>query len=187
MPILFQTGYLTIKGYNKRRRLYDLHYPNYEVENAFSEYLLSSFGYLQKGESDPYLWQLVDALTEEDFDEFFRVLGVFFAKIPYEMHLKYEAYYQTILYLVFKQVGLKVQVEQQTNRGRIDTVVLLETRIIIFEFKLDGNAEEALKQIKEKGYAERYRLSGKEIILVGVNFDTKVRGVEAWKVTRDEE
>ena len=86
------------------------------------------------------LWQLVDALTEEDFDEFFRVLGVFFANIPYEMHLKYEAYYQTILYLVLKQVGLKVQVEQQTNRGRIDTVVQLETRIIIFEFKLDGNA-----------------------------------------------
>ena len=126
-------------------------------------------------------------LEEENFDEFFRVLGVFFANIPYNLHLKYEAYYQTIFYLVLKQVGLKVGVEKQTNRGRIDTVVELERKIIIFEFKLDGNAEEALKQIKEKGYAERYRLSGKEIILVGVNFDTKVRGVEAWKVARDEE
>ena len=139
----------------------------------------------EQGVATPYLWQLVDMLEEENFDEFFRVLGVFFANIPYNLHLKYEAYYQTIFYLVLKQVGLKVGVEKQTNRGRIDTVVELERKIIIFEFKLDGNAEEALKQIKEKGYAERYRLSGKEIILVGVNFDTKVRGGEAWKVERD--
>lgn len=181
IPLLFQTGYLTIKGYTPARRLYQLGYPNEEVENAFLTHLLAAFNTVPKGMNEGYLWQMIDALEAHALDQFFTVLQIFFANIPYNIHLKYEKYYQTIFYLIFKLIGLRVDAEIYTEQGRIDAVIELSDHIFLFEFKLDQSAEKALAQIKDHEYATKYRLKGKSITLVGANFDSAKRQIAEWK------
>ena len=181
VPLLFQSGYLTIKGYDGRRRLYRLGYPNLEVEDAFTSYLMGAFSGVSEVQSSAYLWQLIDALEAGELEKFFEVLQVFFADIPYDIQLKREKYYQTIFYLIFKLIGLKVGAEVRTNKGRIDAVVEVESGVYIFEFKLGGEAERALRQIRERGYAEKYLGRGKPLHLVGVQFDMEGRGVTEWQ------
>ncbi len=181
LPLLFQTGYLTIKGYNPESMLYKLYYPNREVEDAFLKYLMDGFSEVEKGRSDAYLWSLAEALSGRDFDTFFDVLQALLADIPHNIQIKREKYYQTIFYLIFKLVGLQIGAEVKTNRGRIDAVVETDEGVFIFEFKLDGSAEGALAQIKERGYAEKYGLRD-AVYLIGVNFGTKERAVTDWLV-----
>jgi hypothetical protein len=182
VPLLYQTGYLTIKGYNAAEGLYTLSYPNYEVENAFLTYLLNAYSEVERTFASGYLRKLVQALKEQDFDQFFAVFDIFLANIPYDLQLNYEKYYQTIFYLIFKLIGLRTEAEVETNQGRIDVVAELEDRIFIFEFKLDGSAEEALNQIKRQAYDQKYHLKGKAIWLIGVNFARAKRGVTEWRV-----
>ncbi|MFN8486093.1 MAG: AAA family ATPase [Caldilineaceae bacterium] len=181
LPLLFQNGYLTIKGYNLERQLYQLGYPNQEVENAFLVYLLAGFSAVPRGLSESYLWQLLDALKAHKFDDFFMVLNVFFANIDYDLHLDYEKYYQTIFYLIFLLLGVHVTAEVKTNQGRIDAVIELPQQIYLFEFKLSGSAATALKQIKENEYHQKYQLRGKPLTLIGARFDRKKRKVSEWK------
>ncbi len=187
VPLLFQTGYLTIKGYEQESGLYQLYYPNYEVEHSFLKHILQFFNKSLNGITENYLWGLKQALKKKEFEQFFSILEVFFAGIPYDMQLDYEKYYQTIFYLIIKLIGLRVSAEERTNKGRIDTVVELEETVNIFEFKLNGSAQEALEQIKKSEYAQKYRLEGKELILVGVNFSTKTRAVSEWKIEKEGE
>ena len=181
VPLLFQTGYLTIKGYEPAIRRYTLGHPNYEVEDAFSFYLLNAFTSVEPAFSEDYLWQLIDALQLADFPHFFTVLDAFFANIDYDLHIKQEKYYQTIFYLIFLLLGLRIHAEVKTNQGRIDAVVETDTHIIIFEFKLDDSAMNALQQIKDTAYYQKYGLRGKRLILIGVNFDSTQRQVSEWK------
>jgi len=182
LPLLFQTGYLTIKDYEAESQVYELSYPNYEVEDAFRTWLLGAFSQLENSLSDSHLGQLLDALKANNLNNFFQVLTLFFARIPYDLHLKQEKYYQTIFYLIFTLLNLRVDAEKRTNRGRIDTVIELVNDIYIFEFKLDSSEQTALQQIKDNGYADVYRGRGKIIHLVGVNFASQQRGVAGWQV-----
>lgn len=186
IPLLFQTGYLTIKEYDPTRRLYTLSYPNYEVEHAFLTYLLRVYAPAENELSTAHLWRLVDALHSNDLEEFFATLQLFFAQIPYTLQIKREKYYQTIFYLVFTLIGLRTQAEVVTNRGRIDAVVEVAEAIYIFEFKLNGSEQAALAQIKKTAYYERYqhlaKSLGRPIHLLGVNFSTRKRGVAKWCV-----
>ena len=182
LPLLFQTGYLTIKGYEAEHQIYELSYPNYEVEDAFRTWLLGAFSQLENSLSDSHLGQLLDALKTNNLNDFFQVLTLFFARIPYDLHLKQEKYYQTIFYLIFTLLNLRIDAEKRTNRGRIDTVIELANDIYIFEFKFDGNEQAALQQIKDKGYADLVRGRGKTIHLVGVNFASAQRSVAGWQM-----
>ncbi len=182
VPLLFQTGYLTIKDYDPVSRRYTLYYPNYEVENAFLIHLLDAFSNFDQGLSVSQLWQLIEALQAHDLNEFFKLLKVFFANIDYDLHLPNEKYYQTIFYLIFMLMGLKIQAETKTNDGRIDAVVEVQDHVYIFEFKLNKDAQQAVDQIVDKGYAEKYRGRGKTITQVGVNFDSNSGQVSEWKV-----
>ncbi len=177
LPLLFQTGYLTIKNYDKQMRLYELGYPNFEVNNAFTERLIKTFSCLEPGMAEGYIVKLIRSLQSNDLENFFEILRVFFANIPYTIQLKQEKYYQTIFYLIFSLLGLRIQAEVTTNRGRIDAMVELKKSVYIFEFKLFGTHQEALAQIKEKRYYEKYLDSGKKIILVGVAFDPEERNI----------
>ncbi len=181
IPLLFQTGYLTIKGYEPEHRRYTLGHPNYEVEDAFSFYLLSAFSALEPAFSEDYLWQLIDALKANQLAQFFTVLDAFFANIDYDLHIKQEKYYQTIFYLIFLLLGLRISAEVKTNQGRIDAVVELDERILLFEFKLDDSAATALQQIKDTAYYQKYQLKGKKLTLVGANFDSSQRKISEWK------
>ena len=181
-PLLFQTGYLTIKDYDESTGLYCLYYPNYEVENAFLKSLLYSYSALSPAATGGRLWQLIKALQAQDLDTFFSVLSVFFAEIPYDIQIRQEKYFQTIFYLIFKLIGLQIGAEVRANQGRIDAVIELEHSVYIFEFKLHGTAAEALQQINDRDYAARYRLEDKELVMVGVQFDIQQRKVIDWRI-----
>lgn len=184
LPLLVQTGYLTIKGYDRERRLYTLGYPNREVEDAFVKHLVDEFSAVRKERADTFVWRMIDALRAGDFEQFFEVLHVFFAGIPYDIQIRQERYYQTIFYLIFKLMSLQVQAEARTSRGRIDALVELEEGVYIFEFKLEGagDARDALAQIEERGYAEPYRLADRPVYLIGAVLGAKERGVIDWAV-----
>ena len=166
LPILFQTGYLTIKEYDKTFMTYILGYPNFEVENSFQYALLNSYSNMH---IDGYLIDLIRALRNDNFETFFDTLRVFFANIPYDLQISKEKYYQTVFYLIFSLIGLKVEAEVKTNKGRIDAVII-DKDIYIFEFKFNGDKGQAVNQIKDKKYFERYQGVGKDIYLFGVTF-----------------
>jgi len=148
---------------------YTLAYPNFEVKNSMTECLAEAYSYVERELVHGYAWKLIDALREHDFELFFDTLRVFFADIPYDLHINREKYYQTIFYLIFSLIGLKVKAEVKTNKGRIDAVII-DKDIYIFEFKFNGDKDNALKQIRDKKYFEKYQGVGKEIYLFGVEF-----------------
>ena len=178
LPLLFQTGYLTIKEYDKDFMTYILGYPNFEVENSFQYALLSRYSGIPV---DGYLIDLIRALQNDNFETFFETLSIFFAKIPYDLQINKEKYYQTVFYLIFSLIGLKVEAEVKTNIGRID-VVIIDKDVYIFEFKFNGDKNNALRQIKEKKYFEKYQGTEKDIYLFGVEFAD--RNIGKWIVER---
>ncbi len=182
IPLLFQTGYLTIKGFRRDQfgEIYTLSYPNYEVKNAFLTYLLSAYNEMETALSESHLRRLIYALEAHDLPEFFAVLEIFFANIDYDLHLNYEKYYQTIFYLIFLLIGVRIEAEVKTSKGRIDAVIALRKRIYLFEFKLNQRAADALQQIKSHDYLRKYAGHGKPITLIGANFDTKQRKIVEW-------
>ena len=181
VPIFFQTGYLTIAGYDKERMEYTLSYPNFEVKNSMTECLAEAYSLVDRELVHGYAWRLIDGLREHDFESFFDTLRVFFANIPYDLHIEREKYYQTVFYLIFSLIGLKVEAEVRTNKGRIDAVIT-DRDVYLFEFKFDGDKDDALSQIKERGYFEKYQDSGKGIYLFGVEFAD--RNVGEWVVEK---
>lgn len=180
LPLLFQTGYLTIKSYDSATQNYGLGYPNYEVENAFMIFLLDALTNSQRAISYNHVTKLIQALRDHDLEQVFDVLKIFFANIDYDLHIKNEKYYQSIFFLVFKLMGLQIEAEVKTNAGRIDAVVELANRIYIFEFKVDQSAQAALQQIHDNDYARKYQGRDKTITGVGINFDTNLRTVDDW-------
>ena len=180
LPLLFQTGYLTIKEYEPVRRVYTLGYPNFEVEEAFIAYLLAEFNEQERSINDNHLWKLMDALEGHNLELFFTILSVFFANIPYDIQIKHEKYYQTIFYLIFKLIGTVIDVEVRTNSGRMDALISLKDHIYLFEFKLDGSAQAALEQIEAEKYDEKFQMDARPTTLVGVSFDSRSRQVSEW-------
>lgn len=180
LPLLFQTGYLTIKEVIKDEMMlfYKLDYPNFEVKNSFLTEVLNSFAGLEA--TDSYIYRLTKHLQAGEVDPVMETLQVFFANISYDLHLKYEKYYQTIFFVIFELLKFKAQAEVRTERGRIDVVVEMDRFIYLFEFKLSGTKEEALQQIKDKQYHQKYLHAGKEIILIGAAFDQQQRNLSEW-------
>ena len=181
VPLLYQTGYLTIKDFDPQRQLYTLGFPNYEVENAFLTHLLGAFSQVEPGLSQGHLWSMIEALQQNKLTQFFDTLSIFFAQLSYDLHIKQEKYYQSIFYLIFNLIGLQIAAEVTTNRGRIDAVIELSDRIYLFEFKINSSAQKALEQIVSNEYYQRYLSQPKPIHLVGVNFSTRKRAVSGWK------
>ena len=192
LPILYQTGYLTIKGYDNETDSYRLGFPNNEVRFGFFENLLAGYApsYLSLGFS---VNDFLDAVRAGDVDAFMTILRSLLASIPYDTAPKEdielrERDYQIAVYLVFALMGLFTQTEVQNSTGRADCVVITPKFVYVFEFKLwsAGSAQEALQQIIDKGYATKYESSGKELILVGASFDEAKRNIGEWEVRRSE-
>ncbi|NCC51921.1 MAG: AAA family ATPase [Spartobacteria bacterium] len=181
LPLLYQAGYLTISAYNKEDDVYILDYPNMEVRKAFTECLASEYSGVSQDEETEYLLQLRAALRKGDMEQFFETMSIFFANIPYDITLKNEKYYQTVFYLVFLLLGMRMEAECRTNKGRIDAVAVTTDTVFIFEFKLHGTAEEALAQIAQNEYARKYAACEKTIRAFGVAFDPETRNIGAWR------
>ena len=179
--LLFQAGYLTIKDTSGTTLdpYFHIGFPNREVEKSLLFALIGSLVPKTEGKADDHLNQLVRALHKEDLDGFFTLLrDAFFANIPYELHLPFEKYYQTVFHTLFLLLEIRIRSEESTNVGRIDGVLETDNHIYIIEFKLNDSAENALQQTRDKGYAQKYRASGKKIICVGVNFAG--RNIDSW-------
>nr|VFJ72785.1 MAG: PD-(D/E)XK nuclease superfamily protein [Candidatus Kentron sp. FM]VFJ73032.1 MAG: PD-(D/E)XK nuclease superfamily protein [Candidatus Kentron sp. FM]VFK20864.1 MAG: PD-(D/E)XK nuclease superfamily protein [Candidatus Kentron sp. FM] len=182
VPLLQQTGYLTITDYDAEQRLYTLDYPNREVREAFLIHLAGTFSGRGRGNVTDDLRRLEGALAANEPDGFFEILTAILAGIPYDIQVNRERYYQSLFYLVFRLMGLHIHTEVRTAIGRIDATIELDSGVWIFEFKLDDSAEAALAQIKEKDYAGPYRAAGRPVYLVGVNFDWEKRNIGGWEM-----
>ncbi len=184
LPLMFQSGYLTIKDYDERTRLYTLSYPNREVKESFARSLFREITGLYR---ETKYAKIGKALDDGDIEEAVELAKSIFAEIPYVLERKDrtgEEYYQTVFYLILTASGVGVRTEVLNYRGRIDMVVETRRRFYIIEFKCDQSSEAAIAQIKEKGYAEAYRGKGKEVWLVGINFGKEKRNVTEWKAEK---
>ena len=182
IPVIYQSGYLTIKGYDPRFRVYRLGFPNKEVEEGFMEYLLPFYANVDKIESPFQIMKFVHEIEQGDYNAFFRRLQSFFADTPYELVRDLELHYQNVLFIVFKLIGFYVKAEYHTAEGRIDLMLQTDRFIYIMEFKLQGTANEALQQIEEKQYALPFIKDSRKLFKIGVNFSAKTRNIEEWKV-----
>ncbi len=181
LPMLYQTGYLTIKGYNPEDDSYTLGYPNKEVKIGFIKDLLARYRSAD-GMSSSFVLKFNKALKEKDIDSALDLMKSFLAGIPNDLENKTEKHYQTIIYLIFSLLGYYIQSEVKSAIGRADAVCRTKDRIYVFEFKVDGSAEDALKQIDDKGYLIPYKAEEEmELVKVGVNISTQTRTIDAWK------
>jgi predicted AAA-ATPase/PD-(D/E)XK nuclease superfamily protein len=173
VPLLFQAGYLTFSRYDVLTEKFELDYPNREVAVSFKRFLVTSLAYTDRITVDTSLSKLIMALKQQDLAVFCSTLQALFAHIPYSLHIKQESYYHSLFQFLMSLLALEAHSEVITNRGRIDTVIAIDTILYIFELKINKPTSDALDQIEEKKYYERYTLHHKNIILVGLVFNTK--------------
>jgi hypothetical protein len=183
VPLLYQSGYLTIKSYNERFDSYTLGFPNEEVKYGFFNELLPAYLPKKDIQSEFYMEYFIEDLFAGNVDGFMTRLRAFFAGIPYELNNKEEKHYQTVFYLFFKLMGQFIEVEQRSAIGRADAVVTTADSVFVFEFKLTENAtaEEAIKQIDDKNYLIPFTAGNKKLVKVGVEFSREERGISRWK------
>ena len=186
LAMIYQSGYLTIRGYDARRNEFKLDMPNAEVKNGFVDLLARSY-FKETDGPDSRIMDFADMLEDGRLDDLKDALTAFFAEIPYDANWQerawsYESHYHYTLYLIFRLLSCHtVLTEKQNSRGRADIVVETEKYVYIFEFKLNGTSDEALRQIKEKGYAEPYASDGRKLFSIGVNFSSEKKNIAEWK------
>ncbi len=183
-PLLYQSGYLTIKGYDKFSQLYTLDLPNKEIKVGLFESLLPNYlegMFAQNG--DVAIAQMSVLIRQDDMDGALQLLQTFLGTVPYCNVTNYEGHYQQMLFIIFSLLtGYVVDVEVHTPNGRTDIVMLTHTRLYLIELKLNKNAQTALQQINLKNYAQRFALSGKPVTKVGINFDSAKGNIEDWEI-----
>ncbi|MDO4162920.1 MAG: ATP-binding protein [Bacteroides sp.] len=180
VPMIYQSGYLTIKKYDDEFRIYTLGFPNDEVKYGFLNFVSPFYTPISQKDTPFYIGKFVRELRAGDVEAFLTRLQAFFADFPYELNAKTERHYQVVFYLVFKLMGQFTQTEVRSARGRADAVVRTNDYVFVFEFKLNGTAEAALKQIDEKGYLLPYAADGRQLVKVGVSFNAEQRNLGEW-------
>ena len=182
IPVLYQSGYLTIKGYEPLFRTYTLGYPNEEVKIGFIETLIPSYLNQPTRESNFYVVSFVRDLMKGDIEQCLLRTRSFFSSIPYDLENNQEKHYQTIFYLLFRLMGQYVDVEVKNAIGRADVVIKMPDAVYVLEFKVDGTPEEALAQINSKQYAIPYEIDHRKVVKVGANFDSATRTLGEWEI-----
>ena len=186
LALLFQTGYLTITdAYRDDGIEYVLNYPNREVKDAFLTYLFESFTDNRRNDVQIAANQLRRCLRQEDVAGFLNIMRALFAKIPYSLHLPEEAYYHSLFYMIAALLGVEIDLEVLTDKGRIDGVLEFGEAVYIIEFKhgkagsdLTDLTDKAIRQIQTKKYAERFRHDARKRILLGIGFAGKEIGYQ---------
>jgi hypothetical protein len=185
IPVIFQSGYLTIKDFDSRFQSYTLGYPNKEVEMGFTKFLLPYYTASRSTRSTFEIQNFVREVESGDIDGFFTRLRSFFSDTTYEVIRMQELHYSNVLYIVFKLLGFYTQVEYHTSNGRIDLVLQTPDYIYVMEFNLNGTAEDALQQINDKGYALPFASDTRALYKIGVNFSPETRNIEHWVVSEE--
>jgi hypothetical protein len=187
VPLLYQSGYLTIKEYRQNKDAFVLGFPNEEVKYGFLKELLPAFVQdpIQTGIFS--VIEFTQQIENSDIEGFMTSLKTFFSAIPYDaikQENRDEQYYQHVFYLLFTLMGQFVETEVKNNKGRADAVVKTADTIYVFEFKMDdkATAEDALKQINSNDYAIPYIADGRKIVKIGVEFSHTERGLKRWLI-----
>jgi len=183
-PLLYQSGYITIKGYDPLSQLYTLDLPNKEIKVGLFESLLPNYLEGQYAENgDVAIARMSVLINRRDMDGALKLLQTFLGTVPYCDNTHYEGHYQQVLYIIFTLLtNFVVDVEVHTPKGRVDIVLLTKTDLYVMELKLNKSAETAMQQIDLNEYNERFALSGKPITNIGINFDSEKGNIEDWKI-----
>lgn len=181
-PLLYQSGYITIKGYDSVFDIYTLDIPNKEVRIGLMRNLIPSYITNDTLTTTTMVVDLARALSRNDMDAALRLLQKFLSTIPYCDNTDYEGHYQQVFFIIFSLLGYYVDVEVRTPRGCVDMVMRSWTTLYVVELKLDKSADAAMQQIDLKDYPERFALCGLPVVKVGINFDTKRHTLADWKI-----
>ena len=181
-PLLYQSGYITIKGYDSVFDIYTLDIPNKEVRIGLMRNLIPSYITNDTLTTTTMVVDLARALSRSDMDAALRLLQKFLSTIPYCDNTDYEGHYQQVFFIIFNLLGYYVDVEVRTPRGRVDMVMRSWTTLYVVELKLDKSADAAMQQIDLKNYPERFALCGLPVVKVGINFDTERHTLADWKI-----
>jgi hypothetical protein len=183
IPVIYQSGYLTIKDFDPEFEQYTLGFPNREVEDGFLRFLLPYYSSIDNIQTTSYISRFVKEIRTGQTDAFLKRLSVLFADTPYELVKDLENHYQNVLFILTKLLGFYVKAEYHTSEGRIDLLLQTDDFTYVMEFKLDGTAEEALRQIEDKHYALPFEGDvHRKLVKVGVNFSSATRNIERWVV-----
>ena len=182
IPLLYQSGYFTIKDYNEVSELYVLDIPNTEIRIGLMESLLPDYVQIDAYKGTTTVGEMYLALLEEDLDEMLRLLQTYLLTIPQCDNTNYEGHYQQLLYVIFSLLGRYVDVEVRTATGRVDMVLRTARKVYLFELKMGRSAEAAMQQINLKDYPSRFALSGLPVVKVGINFDATKHTITDWKI-----
>ena len=182
VPLLYQSGYLTISDYEEESNLFVLDYPNEEVRASFAQSLLEMYAPVSEDSFRALCTRLPHALFNGDINSAMNTLQSFLASIPYDIIKERENYYQTAIHLIFSMLGLNSRPEVRISSGRIDALVETKNNVYCFEFKLNKSADVALVQIDAKDYLLPWKGSGKRLFKIGVEIDSKKHNIGAWKI-----
>lgn len=182
LPLLYQSGYLTIKHYDPMIDLYTLGYPNEDVRTGMVRSLAANYLTPAEGTNSSFVIKFVKAVIADDMEQALTLMRAYLAGVSYRLSNKTERDVQTIFYLVFSLIGSFIKVEEESAHGRADVVITLPSVVYVIELKFDGSADAALRQIDEKGYLIPYTADGKRLVKVGVNYSSEERTITEWRI-----
>ena len=182
LPLLYQSGYLTIKHYEPMIDLYTLGYPNEEVRTGMVRSLAANYLTPAEGTNSSFVIKFVKAVIADDMEQALTLMRAYLAGVSYRLSNKTERDVQTIFYLVFSLIGSFIKGEEESAHGRADVVITLPSVVYVMELKFDGSADAALRQIDEKGYLIPYTADGKRLVKVGVNYSSEERTITEWRI-----
>lgn len=182
LPLLYQSGYLTIKHYDPMIDLYTLGYPNEEVRTGMVRSLAANYLTPAEGTNSSFVIKFVKAVIADDMEQALTLMRAYLAGVSYRLSNKTERDVQTIFYLVFSLIGSFIKVEEESAHGRADVVITMPSVVYVMELKFDGSADAALRQIDEKGYLIPYTADGKRLVKVGVNYSSEERTITEWRI-----
>ena len=182
LPLLYQSGYLTIKHYEPMIDLYTLGYPNEEVRTGMVRSLAANYLTPAEGTNSSFVIKFVKAVIADDMEQALTLMRAYLSGVSYRLSNKTERDVQTIFYLVFSLIGSFIKVEEESAHGRADVVITLPSVVYVMELKFDGSADTALRQIDEKGYLIPYTADGKRLVKVGVNYSSEERTITEWRI-----
>ena len=182
LPLLYQSGYLTIKDYDAEFGEYQLDFPNSEVERGFTRFLLPYYTPAKKDQGQMFVTNFVRDVRSGAAEQFMQHLDNFFAQGDYQLVGDAELYFHNAVSLIFRMMGFYTDVERHTTDGRMDMLVRTSDYIYILEFKVDQTADEALRQIEERQYAKPFERDRRIVYKIGVNFSSQTRRIEGWLI-----
>ena len=185
LPLLYQSGYLTIKKYEPMFQEYTLGIPNKEVRNGLLNSLIPHYVNPRRSDNNAFLLGFCKAVYRNDIEAALEHMRTYMATIPYDLENHSEKHYQTIFYLMFSFLNIYIRTEVKSAIGRADAVMHMPDTIYVFELKVDKSAEEALAQIDEKGYMLPYHSEGKRLVKIGISFDGTQRTIRDWKIKEE--